>query len=361
MGIRTISSTPQRRDDKVQKETTAEADEGGIIEEENKYEKIEGAEDLWKPVPNLSDEENSKFLLQEIEDRFENKEYNKEAMEAMEDLEKTIQGWDIAIREVSKVPKKIPRTAFWMEDEEDEDLLHEGPEEDDNTAESDMMSMAHGKLEEYREQREYFRIAVWQMPLLTKLAKPFVPPTPEECLRFRYTTYMGEDHPAQSKVVLEFTPDDMPLDDAQKWKLRKLLGPRWNPETDVAKMSCEQFDHQAQNKRYLGDLVLKLIEKAKDPTDMFEDIPLDVRHHKFKVKPKFPKAWRLTDERRKLLEDMRKKALLLDQEKEAEGALIDGVERINDFHDGPKLEPVKIPERPRLPSSFPELNTKVRF
>jgi small subunit ribosomal protein S35 len=74
---------------------------------------------------------------------------------------------------------------------------------------------------------------------------------------------MGEEHPAQSKVVVEFSPRDMPLSPAQQLKLKKLLGPRLNPETQIAKMSCEQFDHQAQNKRYLGDLVNSLIAAAK--------------------------------------------------------------------------------------------------
>lgn len=74
---------------------------------------------------------------------------------------------------------------------------------------------------------------------------------------------MGEEHPAASKVVVEFSPRDLPLNEAEQLKLKKLLGARWNPETNVAKMSCEQFDHQAQNKRYLGDLVEKLVAQAK--------------------------------------------------------------------------------------------------
>ncbi len=99
--------------------------------------------------------------------------------------------------------------------------------------------------------------------MLTELATPFEPPTAQEPLRFRYTSYMGEFHPAEKKVVVEFSPKDMPLNEAQQQKLRKLLGPRWNPETDIAKMSCEQFEHPAQNKRYLGDLVNKLVAQAK--------------------------------------------------------------------------------------------------
>lgn len=69
---------------------------------------------------------------------------------------------------------------------------------------------------------------------------------------------------------------------------------------------------------------------------MFEDIPLDTRHHTFKVKPKFPKEWRMTDKRRQFLEDTRQKALLLDQAKEKAGTLVDGEEKIHLFFSAPK-------------------------
>lgn len=83
-------------------------------------------------------------------------------------------------------------------------------------------------------------------------------------LRFRYTTYMGESHPAEKKVVLEFSPADMPaLTDLQRDKMRKLLGTRYNPEQDTVRMSCEMFETQAQNKRYLGDLVDSLLVEAR--------------------------------------------------------------------------------------------------
>jgi small subunit ribosomal protein S35 len=98
----------------------------------------------------------------------------------------------------------------------------------------------------------------------SEMAKPFVPPTQKEVLRFRYTTYMGEEHPAEKKVVLEFCPRDMPdLTPVQRNKLKKLVGVRYNPETDIVKMSCEMFETQAQNKRYLGDLVDTLLREAR--------------------------------------------------------------------------------------------------
>jgi len=75
---------------------------------------------------------------------------------------------------------------------------------------------------------------------------------------------MGEIHPAAKKVVVEFSPKDLKdLTEIQQQKLMKLAGSRYNPEKEIIKMSCEQFEHQAQNKRYLGDLVNNMITMAK--------------------------------------------------------------------------------------------------
>ncbi|KAI0417146.1 mitochondrial ribosomal subunit protein-domain-containing protein [Xylaria grammica] len=252
--------------------------------------------------------------------------------------ERVINNLGGTLTEAIRPPRVIQSKLFWGDEESDSDLLSDELETE-KFDEDDIMSLAHAKFEEFREYREYARIAAWQMPLLSKLATPFEPPTAQEPLRFRHTSYMGESHPAENKVVVEFCPRDLPLDEAQQQKLRKLLGPRWNPKTDIAKMSCEQFEHPAQNKRYLSDLVNKLVAQAKDPTDMFEDVPLDTRHHTFKVKPKFPKEWRMTEERRKFLEETRQQILLLEQQKEEEGTLIDGVEKINNFFNPPLSTP----------------------
>lgn len=96
-----------------------------------------------------------------------------------------------------------------------------------------------------------------------ELAKPFEPPNNDQVLRFRYTTYMGEFHPAESKVVVQFCPADLNLTPVQESKLKKLAGTRYNPETEIVKISCESFDHQAQNKRYLLSVVNKLVAAAK--------------------------------------------------------------------------------------------------
>ncbi|KIH88111.1 37S ribosomal protein [Sporothrix brasiliensis 5110] len=261
------------------------------------------------------------MMLADKDDGFKNLSPREriEAERAMTDLEHAL---SIASR-----PDRKGRDQFWNEDEpEPEMFLEEGPEDVDHSDE--MTSMGHGKLEEIRDQRHLARIIAWEMPLLAKFAKPFEPPSNQQPLRFRYTSYMGELHPAEKKVVVEFCPSDLGLTTVQENKLMKLAGVRYNPETKIVRISCEMFEHQAQNKRYLGDLVDRLIAEAKDPTDTFEDIPLDTRHHKFKYKPSFPKEWRMTEERKKELEAARAQSYLLDQTKAAQGTLIDGVQRI---------------------------------
>ena len=161
---------------------------------------------------------------------------------------------------------------------------------------------------------------------LSELAKPFTPPTKEQPLRFRYTTYMGETHPAAKKIVVEFCTRDLPgLTEAQRIKLIKLVGVRYNPETDLVKMSSEMFETQAQNKRYLGDLVDTLITEAKDSTDTYEDVPLDFRHHKYKPKLEFPEAWKLTAERKAQLEVERQQKRVKERMREELGQLPDGL------------------------------------
>ena len=143
---------------------------------------------------------------------------------------------------------------------------------------------------------------------------------------------MGERHPAEKKIVLEFCTSDLPdLTDQQRIKLIKLVGCRYNPETDIVRMSCEMFETQAQNKYYLGHLVNTLLVEAKDDSDMFEDVPLDFRHHKYKKKLEFPESWKMTPQKRKQLESKRENQLLLEQDRELRGQVVNGVQAIESW------------------------------
>ncbi|KAF1967085.1 hypothetical protein BU23DRAFT_559638 [Bimuria novae-zelandiae CBS 107.79] len=210
------------------------------------------------------------------------------------------------------------RVGFWGEGEEslgkDEDYYGD-----------DLTSLGHGELEQHRELREYARLIAWELPLLHQLARPFELPTAATPFRFRYTSYLSESHPAINKVVVEFSPSDMPnLSPAQRAKLIKLAGVRYNPSSDIIKMSCEQFDTQAQNKRFLGETIAALLKEAEHGKDLFEDVPFDFRHHKPKVRHEFPKEWILTEERKKYLEEKRAQTLQLEERKANNEGLVDG-------------------------------------
>lgn len=215
---------------------------------------------------------------------------------------------------------------FWAEDEDDEFGLSE--DADDDYDENNITTVAESQLELHREVREYMRIAAWDMPLLGKFAKEFKKPSLDQPLRFRYTTYMGESHPAQKKVVVEFCIKDLPgLSQQQQDKLVKLVGVRYNPDTDVVRMSCEKFEEAAQNKRYLGDLVGKLVTEAKDETDTFADVPFDFRHHKAKKVARFPEEWKLKPERVQELLEARKEAKLLSDGR----TIVDGSRLVEEY------------------------------
>ncbi|KAJ9655930.1 37S ribosomal protein S24, mitochondrial [Neophaeococcomyces mojaviensis] len=213
---------------------------------------------------------------------------------------------------------------YWQEDEDDE--FGQVPDADDEVDDSYITSIAESELEVHREVREYQRIAAWDLPLLSQFTKAYQPPQyAKEPLRFRYTTYLGESHPAAKKVVVEFKTEHIAqaanLSEDQRTKLIKLVGVRYNPDTDLVHMSSEKFENPAQNKRYLGDLVNKIVAEAKDKKDTFKDIPLDFRHHKPRVVYKFPDAWKMKEDRsvQSLLKRRDEVKLLEEEEKIVDG------------------------------------------
>lgn len=139
---------------------------------------------------------------------------------------------------------------------------------------------------------------------------------------------MGEAHPAAKKVVVQFCTHDLrSLTEPQRIKFIKLVGVRYNPDTDVVKMSCEKFEEPAQNKRYLGDLVERLIKEAQNEEDMFADVPLDFRHHKPKKRLVYPEGWKLKEESVRRLLETRREVRLLEEGKPA----VNGAEIVEQY------------------------------
>lgn len=288
------------------------------------------AED-YPPVPEyspdlLSKSDRSMYDLLSPEERAEFDAENRRAVADFNDLEKRAAVFAELEKSVNQIDKehdirfedvRDKSRGFWAEDESDELALVEDGDEEIN--DDEITSTAHAQMELQRELREYARITAWDMPMLSKLAKPFKLPSENQILRFRYTTYMGEQHPAEPKVVVELASRDLTpkyLTEAQRQTFLKLAGTRYNPQTDVIRISCEQFGSSAQNKRYLADLVNTLIKEAKQG-DSFADVPLDLRHHKPKIRPRFPESWNMTEARRQQLAARRAERISASQEREA--------------------------------------------
>lgn len=138
---------------------------------------------------------------------------------------------------------------------------------------------------------------------------------------------MGEQHPAEHKVVVELSSKDLVpkhLTEQQRQTFLKLVGPRYNPDTDIVRMSCEKFSARAQNKRYLGDTIKNLVKEAKEG-DSFADVPLDLRHHKPKVRYVFPDSWKMTENRLRQIATDRENRLRIEQER---NTVVDGKESV---------------------------------
>jgi len=84
---------------------------------------------------------------------------------------------------------------------------------------------------------------------------------------------MGVDHPAENKVVMEVDTTKLKfLTKAQRLTLYKLVGQRYNPGKKIIKFSCEMFEQQAQNKRYLSDLFDTLVKEVKVYTNLVSSL-----------------------------------------------------------------------------------------
>ncbi|RKP07042.1 mitochondrial ribosomal subunit protein-domain-containing protein [Thamnocephalis sphaerospora] len=163
----------------------------------------------------------------------------------------------------------------------------------------DHTTFGHHLLRQVREVRGYLRRVQQELPTLQKYATPYRPPTEQQILRFQTITHLGEEeHPLDAKVVLTVQLNALcrvaKLSDTERHKLLLLCGPRYDQASGELRFSCERFPSRVQNKRYLSDLLDKVIAEAKNGEDTFADIPLTAVTNPRKVpveKPKFPVEW----------------------------------------------------------------------
>ncbi|SCW04137.1 LAFE_0H06744g1_1 [Lachancea fermentati] len=175
----------------------------------------------------------------------------------------------------------------------------------------DLPSQAQLLVQQHREQRFYNRLAAYELPLLAQYRQKYErPSTKTKPVTYRYTTYIGEDHPNSRKVVLNVKTRDLGLNDRELHKLRVLARTRYDHTTDVFKMSCDSYPEAAQNARYLSELLERLIKESKDMTDDFSDVPLDTRHtvakhlRNKKRHYEFPEEWKRPEDAPKKLIDV---------------------------------------------------------
>ncbi|KAG2226714.1 hypothetical protein INT45_001061 [Circinella minor] len=153
----------------------------------------------------------------------------------------------------------------------------------------DQTTIGHELFENIRTVRQYLRKTEYELPKLQTFAKPFEPPTSEQIVKLKTHNYLGEGHPVERKVVLSVKVSDLKLDDKEKHKFLLLAGPRYNVDTEEFVLSSEKFPHRKQNKKYVHDVLNKLLAESKNKDDTFEDIPLNLAQPKKRLQ--FPKEW----------------------------------------------------------------------
>ena len=152
-------------------------------------------------------------------------------------------------------------------------------------------STAQDIVRDFRDLMEFNRKAAFELPKLSKYRQIYnnneVTP-----FKYKYTKYLGESHPAESKVsvIIDIKKlNDLNNDSLHKLKL--ISGPRYNPINETITITSNRFLEPAQNASFISTIINDLINESKKDPQYFNDIPLDTRHIKEKPKPKFPDSW----------------------------------------------------------------------
>ncbi|KAH3685638.1 hypothetical protein WICPIJ_003385 [Wickerhamomyces pijperi] len=158
-------------------------------------------------------------------------------------------------------------------------------------------------IRDHRDQREYNRIAAYEMPHLAKYRQEYKPAT-NSPLKFKFINYLGEsEFKANHKVSLLVKLSDLGLNEKQQHKFKVLSGTRYNYDTDEIKISLNKHNSSTANAKELSVIFQNLLRESKDLTDDFSDIPLDKRffnkqksneHNKklARYNLKFPEEWK---------------------------------------------------------------------
>lgn len=185
-----------------------------------------------------------------------------------------------------------------------ENFLTEGEYMDDSYEANEYdeyPTVAQDIVRDFRDQLAFNRKAAYELPSLAKFKQEYKPVSAKDKpVVYKYTSFLGEENPAERKVVLQLKVSDLSLKEAEAHKLKLLAGPRYDYTTDLFKISSDKFLEPAQNATYLSDILDDLIAESKKDPKEFADVPLDTRavdarmnkrQHKNKRQYTFPKSW----------------------------------------------------------------------
>lgn len=139
------------------------------------------------------------------------------------------------------------------------------------------------------------RVMAFEMPLLAKYRQPYTPKTNKETpIKLTYhSDFSNSSNNSNRKVTLTVELKDLQLNEKQQKKFIILAGNKINHDTNILKFSVDESEQPTQNARIIVGRFNKLMEAAKDLTDDFADIPIDIRSTISKKKvPVFPKEWK---------------------------------------------------------------------
>lgn len=154
---------------------------------------------------------------------------------------------------------------------------------------------------DFRDLMEFNRKAAFELPQLVKFRKTYKPIDKTDApIIYKYTRFIGESHPGERKVVLQFKLKDLQLNKNAEHKFKLLSGSRYDHKTDIFLMSSDRYLEPAQNASFLSDVLNDLIKESNNKPEEFSEIPLDKRHTVAKYSKKqrknknfipFPKEW----------------------------------------------------------------------
>ncbi|KAJ1513920.1 37S ribosomal protein S24, mitochondrial [Coelomomyces lativittatus] len=153
--------------------------------------------------------------------------------------------------------------------------------------------------------RSYLEKVQKELPRLKEYLpnEPYSPPPASHYLRFRYLDDLRKpDNPEATEVKLSISVPQLveteKLTKEQTHLLLLLCQQHYNPLTNEINVSCQRHIYRAQNRKWLIDLIDRLLDHVKNAQDFFADVELNLNHVQRRIrdlkrveKCRFPKSW----------------------------------------------------------------------